>query len=125
MLARYTPFEARALEDHYIACAKREGIWGMGRPPASPIDKRLSRVAGTVQGLARQRRAKERKAKVLKAVRSGMTSASAVGRHLQLSDTCIRRYLRELSEMGFIKVDGTCSLGTKRWVVVDSPSNQA
>lgn len=124
MLATYTPAEARVLEDHYIACAQREGIWGMGKPPLSPADKRLARVAGTVQGLERQRRAKERKAKVLRAVRSGLTSATAVGKHLLLSDTCVRRYLRELNEMGLIKLDGICPLGTKRWVAV-STSSQA
>lgn len=125
MLATYTPFEARVLEDHYIAGAKREGIWGKGKPPLSPADKRLARVAGTVQGLARQRRAKERKAKVLKAVRQGYNTASAIGKHLALSDTCVRRYLRELGELGFIRVQSTCSMGGKAWVAVDGKKYDA
>ena len=117
MLARYTPFEARVLEDHYIACAKAEGIWGKGKPPA---DKRMVPNAVTYQGLARQKKSKERKAKVLKAVRNGYCTASAIGNHLQLSDTCVRRYLRELGELGFIKQEGKCPLGGITWQAVDS-----
>jgi hypothetical protein len=125
MLAHYTSFEARVLEDHYIACAKREGIWGKGKPPLSPADKRLARVAGTVQGLARQKRAKQRKAKVLRAVREGYNTASVIGAHLKLSDTCVRRYLRELGELGFIQVQSICSMGGKAWMAVDGKKYDA
>ena len=116
MLARYTPFEARVLEDHYIRCAKAEGIWGKGKPP---VDKRLSPTPVTYQGLARQRRAIERKQRVLDAVRDGYSTASAVGYKLNLSDTCVRRYLRELGELGMIEHAGTCPLGGITWLPVD------
>lgn len=125
MLATYTPQEARVLEDHYIACAKREGIWGAGRPPLSSIDKTRSQEAGTAAGIARQKRAKERKAKVLKAVRNGHKTAAEICRLLSLSDTCVRRYLRDLHERGFIEVESVCSMGGKTWMPIDSPVRRA
>ena len=119
MLAQYTPQEARVLEDHYIACAKREGIWGAGRPPLSSIDKTRSQEAGTAAGIARQKRAKERKAKVLQAVRDGYETAASICKLLNLSDTCVRRYLRELGDFGLIEVIDTCPMGTRSWVPID------
>lgn len=125
MLARYTPFEARVLEDHYIACAKREGIWDMGIPPLSAIDKTRSKEAGTAAGIVRQKRAKERKVKVLNAVRNGHNTAAEISRLLNLSDTCVRRYLRDLHECGFIEIESVCLMGGKTWMPVDTPVRRA
>lgn len=103
MLARYTPEEARALESHYIACAQREGIWGMGKLPQSAHDKTRAVEAGTAAGLARQQRANERRMKALKAVRKGATVASEVATALGVTDNCARRYLRILHQHGLIE----------------------
>lgn len=119
MLARYTPTEARVLEDHYIRCAKAEGIWGMGKPPLSASDKARSREAGTAAGLVRQARARERKRQVLQAVRSGYSTSAVICAYLKLSDTCVRRYLRELQEMGYIEIESVCAMGGKTWTPVD------
>jgi hypothetical protein len=125
MLAHYTPQEARALEDHYIAGAKREGIWGMGRLPLSSIDKTRSKEAGTAAGLEKQRRSNERKVRVLKAVRDGHATASAICKLLNLSHTCVRRYLLELGELGLIEVKSVCILGGKTWIAVDCKKDAA
>lgn len=116
MLARYTPAEARALESHYIACAKREGIWGMGKLPPSSHDKARSAEAGTAAGIARQQRKERNKLRVMDAMRNGIVTARGISQKLQLSDNCIRRYLRELSDDGFADVAETCERsGIRKW----------
>ena len=119
MLATYTPFEARVLEDHYIACAKREGIWGMGKPPGPMHDKTRAAEAGTAAGIARQQRKERSKQSVLQALRDGCKTTTELSVKLGLSDTCVRRYLRELGDDGFVRVSGTCQrTGAKRWQVM-------
>lgn len=119
MLATYTPFEARVLEDHYIAMAKAEGIWGAGRPPLSAKDKERSREAGTAAGRARQARSEEKKRLVLQAIRQGDRTVSQIKNMLNLSDTCVRKYMRELERRGQAKVVGVCSMGSKTWRAVN------
>ena len=103
MLARYTPAEARALESHYIACAQREGIWGMGRMPLSASDKTRSVEAGTAAGMARQEQAHQRRMEALKAVRKGAKVASEVATVLGVTNNCARRYMRILHQQGWIE----------------------
>ena len=120
MLATYTPFESRVLEDHYIACAKREGIWGMGRPPGPMNDKTRAAEAGTAAGLARQQRKERAKQSVLDALRKGCNTTSGLSVKLGLSDSCVRRYLRELGHDGYVRIAGFCPrTGGRRWAAIN------
>jgi len=122
----YTRAEAFVLENHYIANAKREGIWGKGRPPGSLADKISAQEAGMRSCAVRQARSEQKKRDVLQAVRDGQKTAMEIKALLKLSDTCVRKYLRELHDKGLIEEVGRCQFGGKTWrVVEDDDSNVA
>ena len=115
MLARYTPVEAQVLEDHYIACAKRIGIWGQGKLPLSANERMRSKEAGTAAGIERQKRSEEKKMAVLQAVRDGYKTSTEVKHRLRLSDTTVRKFLVELRDRGLIVIEQVCSMGVRKW----------
>ena len=122
----YTRAEAFVLENHYIANAKREGIWGKGKPPGSLADKISAQEAGMRSCVARQARSEQKKRDVMQAVRDGHETAMEIKELLNLSDTCVRKYLRELHDKGLIEEVGRCQFGGKTWrVVEDDDSNVA
>lgn len=121
MLARYTPEEARALESHYIACAQREGIWGMGKPPISSSEWQKARDAGTAVGRARREGMMKRQMVALKAVRGGVQTAEEIAQIIKVTPNCARRYLRNLWEAGLIEPRDEVINGLKvRWRAIDS-----
>jgi len=121
----YTRAEAYSLEAHYIACAMREGIWGKGRPPTSGELNQMRKEVGARACVVRQKRSEERKGAVLQAVRDGHETASKIGAFLKISDTCVRKYLRELEARGMIEASGKAFGGILTWRAVDDDSNAA
>ena len=105
-LATYTKQEGMALEDHYIECAKREGVWGMGKLPSNDaINRRQWNV--TPAGRARIRKALESKEVAYQLVCQGHDTVRKVSEIMRRTDTPVRRYFRELQREGRIEiVDG-------------------
>jgi hypothetical protein len=102
-LATYTKAEGAALEDHYIQCAKREGIWGKGRPPSNDaITRRQWNV--TPAGRARIRKAMQSKEMAYKLICQGHDTVKKVSQIMKRTDTPVRRYFRELHKEGRIKI---------------------
>lgn len=102
-LATYTKAEGMALEDHYIACAQKEGIWGMGRPPSNDaLTRRQWNV--TPAGRARIRKAIESKEAAYTLICQGYNTVKKVSVAMNRTDTPVRRYFRELHKEGRIRM---------------------
>lgn len=114
-LKGYTPEEARVLEDHYIKCAKAEGIWDAGKPPKSVEYKQESVKGGNKSYAYRKKRSDRNKAQVLSMVKRGYTTVGEIQRYAKFSDTAIRKYLRRLADEGHIEVDHINPFGRMSW----------
>lgn len=115
MLAHYTPEEARVLEDHYIKCAKAEGIWDMGQPPKSVECKQKSIEGGNNSYAYRKKKSDHNKDKVLRMVKGGYTTVREIQRYAKFSDTAIRKYLNRLANEGHIEVAHVSPVGSRTW----------
>ena len=115
MLAHYTPEEARVLEDHYIKCAKAEGIWDAGKPPKSVEYKQESVEGGNKSYAYRKKKSDHNKSKVLSMVKRGYTTVGEIQRYAKFSDTAIRKYLHRLADEGYIEVAHVSPLGRITW----------
>lgn len=100
-------------EDLYIYGYKKEGLWGMGKPPASQTPIEHYR-AGQSQ--------MERKAKFLRTqkimigyIEDGYTSAGAISRVSGMTDGYIRKHLAELQRTKVIELKETTPWGAKIW----------
>lgn len=117
MLARYTPFEARALENHYIAGAIAEGIWGKGIPPKALYTPPLNGNDGpkTPQGVRRVSEAQKRKQLILALIKAGYDNATAITSYTRCHDSTVRKFIRMLVEEGEIELARTGPQGEKIW----------
>lgn len=121
MLARYTPFEARALENHYIAGAIKEGIWGKGIPPKSLYQPPLNdNGPKTPQGIKRMTDAQLRKERILKLVKAGYDNATSITEQTRYHDSTVRKFLRMLDRDGEIYIARIGPQGEKIWKVKDT-----
>lgn len=117
MKPAYTPAEARALEDHYIACAMREGIWGKGvmpkmveKVPQNPDRKH----ANTLIGIKNRKR-------VLTAIRRGVRTCPHIANVLSIPSGSARKACRELEKEGKIKRQGFTTVNSSQttlWAIV-------
>lgn len=124
MLARYTPFEARALENHYIAGAIAEGIWGKGIPPKSLY---TPPIAGdgpkTPQGVRRVSEAQKRKELILTLIKAGYCNATAIMEKTRCHDSTVRKFIRMLESEGEIELERIGPQGEKIWKAKDTSTS--
>ena len=100
-------------EDVYIHGYKKEGLWGMGKPPLS--QKPIEHYRAIQSPL-------ERKAKFLRTqkimrgyIEDGYTSAGAISRVSGMTDGYVRKHLAELERIGVIELDSVTPWGAKIW----------
>lgn len=109
-LARYTPAEARALEDHYIACAKAEGIWDAGIPPRSGREGPT-----TAAGFKRCNDAEARRMYILSLIQAGYDNVTSIKSKTRSHDSTVRKFFRILNEQGHIELIRIGPMGEKIW----------
>lgn len=112
MMPAYTPAEARALEDHYIACAMREGIWGKGVMP-----KPFSKPPTTGAGVKRCSDLEQRLNRLLSLIAQGYDSVATVKDKTRAQEGTVRKHFQLLSQRGLIEKVDTGPQGEKIWKV--------
>jgi hypothetical protein len=117
MMPSYTPAEARVLEDHYIACAKREGIWGKGVPPKSLREMKGERkpFPTTLAGFKREQDYNARLKYVLSLIKLGHDNVTSIKKKTRAHDSTVRKYFRALRERKQIELVSVGQFGERYW----------
>lgn len=109
-LARYTPAEARVLENHYIAGAIAEGIWGKGIPPKS-----LYAAPTTGAGKKRCSDLEQRLQRILSLIAQGYDRVATVRDKTRGQEATVRKHFAILAGRGLIELHSTGPQGEKVW----------
>ena len=117
MLPAYTPAEARALENHYIACAMQEGIWGKGVPPKSLREMKGEQRPPPVTpaGFKREQDYNARLAFVLSLIKQGHDNVASIKQKTRAHDSTVRKYFRALHERKQIELASVGPFGERYW----------
>jgi Fic family protein len=109
----YTPQQARALENHYIAGYIQEGIWN-SQKLVKPII-RGEDAPNTKRERMKINQMNQGREAVHKAVAAGCKTVHEIRKRWPRSETAVRRYLRELEAMERVEAIGQTGHGAVIW----------
>ena len=115
MITSYTPAEARALEDYYIAGYQAEGIWNSQK--LKPVVRGVEKPVNLREKLKVEQMNKSREI-VYKCVANGHSTVAEIRKKFHKSETAVRRYLNELRLMGRVRQIGLTATQAAIWEIV-------